>query len=132
MSLKITVMKDHLIVKIEKYKKRYTKSYKALIRAWKKKAEKFQKEYAEYVLKELHTTKDRPYPPQRPDDRTKSYDKYLLMLNNHSKPFIDLDERTYTMLWLDKWDWMSTHHGWLQDYSDDSEVFAAMGSYNMV
>lgn len=132
MELTITIMTSDLIENLEKNKKRYAKSYKALIQAWKKKAEKFQKEYAEYLLKELHTTKDRPYPPQKPDDRTEAYDKYLAMLKLHVKPYIDLNQRNYTALWLDKWDWMSTHRSWLQDYSDDTAVLAAMVSYDMV
>ena len=90
----------------------------------------------EYIVKEvnfnkLRPKKDRPYPPQKPNDRTEAYNGYLLMLRLHVKPYIDLEERTYKALWLDKWDWMSTHHSWLNDYSDDSSVLAAMVSYDI-
>ena len=73
--LNIKVHKSVLLLRLKKHKTRFVKSYAALLQAYRKKAEKFQKDFALYVAK-VANKKDtkktrRPYPPEKPVDYTK-------------------------------------------------------------
>ena len=109
--LEITIGVDKLLDKLKTNKGRFVKSYDTLLQTYEKKVTQYQKEYATYTkkiimkAKKLSTDEGQPAPPQKPEDRTKDYDFYIGMLENHQEQTIILSESVYKRLWNDLWDW---------------------------
>jgi len=132
--LNITVLKNELLVNLEKNKQRFVKSYNRLLKAYEKKAIKYQEEYQKFVQKvkdkKLSKNEFQPQPPPRPEDRTKNYDLYIKMIGLHNAHTIELSERMFQRLWEDQWDWMRTHINNLSFFAADSgEVEEALSWY---
>jgi len=109
--LEITIDVTKLLEKLKANRMRFVKSYDALLQAYEKKVTQYQKEYAIYTKKIILKTKKlaadegQPVPPQKPEDRTKDYDFYINMLENHQGQTVTLSESVYKRLWNDFWDW---------------------------
>jgi hypothetical protein len=124
--LKITVQTALLLAKIEKHQKRYEKSYEALMKVYKKKAEEYQRKYADFLEKTLAGKKlKQPVSPMLPADRRKTYRFYKAMIRDHTLQYIKLPTQVYRNLWLDKWDWMPQHIRALGVWADDDAGVAA-------
>lgn len=129
--IKIKVRTSVLLEKIAKYKTRFVKSYEALLRAYAKKALKYQNNYAGFLEKvKQKSTAKQPAPPIRPIDRREKYDFYTKMIGEHYGEFVELSESLYRRLWQDKWDWISSHIYALEAYADsDADVAMALNLY---
>jgi hypothetical protein len=109
--LEITIGVTKLLDKLKANRDRFVKSYDALLQAYEKKVTQYQKEYATYTKKiitkskKLSTDTGQPLAPAKPEDRTKDYDFYINMLENHQGQTITLSESVYKRLWNDLWDW---------------------------
>lgn len=109
--LGITIGVTKLLDRLKANKDRFVISYDAILKAYEKKVTQYQKDYATYTkkiitkAKKLSTDGGQPFPPQKPEDRTKDYDFYINMLDNHQGQTITLSESVYKRLWNDLWDW---------------------------
>jgi hypothetical protein len=109
--LEINIYVPKLLDKVKANRERFVKSYDALLKAYEKKVTQYQKEYATYTQKIISKTKKvcietgQPLAPAKPEDRTKDYDFYISMLENHHGETITLSESVYKRLWNDLWDW---------------------------
>lgn len=109
--LEITIGVTKLQDKVKANRTRFIKSYDALLKAYEKKVAEYQEKYATYTKKiiakskKLSTEEGQPIPPTKPEDRTKDYDFYINMLENHQEQTITLSESVYKRLWNDFWDW---------------------------
>jgi len=140
-----------LLEKLRKNKERYVKSYKVLLDIFEKESKKYQRAYVEFVGKKLKGTltdeDEQPYAPRIPEDRTEVYDLYIAMLESHSGPIslkkqgihsptdlidpvtIEIDDGMFAKLYMDRWNWMSSHIHELTIWADsyeDADAMAAM------
>jgi len=140
--LKIVVKKQVLMDRLNVNKKRFEKSFKALLTAYEKKVKEYQKQYGEHVkkvaarkMKASESYRDQPSPPPEPVDRTKDYDFYLDMLLRHQGETIEVSEMLYRRLWSDKWDWTSSHYHNMMFYasaggSGSTEIASMADAYS--
>jgi len=131
--LTITVFKDQLLLKLEMHRKRFVKSYDALLKAYERKAKKFQEKYGHFVEKVLtkEGLREQPIAPFRPRNRTEDYDLYIGMIKIHTEATVELTDETYRKLWMDKWQWMDGHIDNLQVYANaDASVETALALYS--
>jgi len=100
--LTVTINKDALLEQLQTHKERFVKSYEALVKVYKKKADKYQTKYNEYIEKKANnklTKKDtQPQPPPEPIDRTETYKFYIQMIEQHATHHIELTERCFREL----------------------------------
>lgn len=115
--LNVIVQKKELIAKLKANRERFQKSYKALLKVFNKKAIEYQKKYDEWRRNSGVQGKE-PAAPPNPEDRTKDYDFYIKMLNEHAGETIELTETLFRRLWLDKWDWTYSHYNALMFYAN--------------
>ncbi len=134
MNLVVKVDPQFLIKKLEYFKSRYTKTRETLLKAYKKKVEKYKKEFNEFTSQVLEGKKirEKPVPPAVPEDRTEEYDLYIEMLKHHTG-FVEIDENTFRKIVFDKWNFIKEHIFALQAYSvDDLAANNALQMYTGV
>jgi len=139
--LEIEVSANAVLTKVKEHKERFAKSYKLLLKAFEKKAKVYEAKYHEFTVK-VNVKGKEPVPPPKPEDRTKDYDLYIDMLEQHINDSEDkvgacvtLSETLWKRLWLDKWDWTYRHHESLMFYAraggaGASEIEEIASAYN--
>lgn len=120
--LAIVVNRDALLQRLRKNRERFHASLEAVLKAYKKKSEDYQKKYGEYVQKVADrkvkdSYREQPNPPPEPQDRIKDYDFYIDMLTNHSNPTVEVTEELFRRLWNDKWEWTPSHYRTMMYYA---------------
>ena len=109
--LEITIGVTKLLDQVKANRERFVKSYDTLLQAYEKKVVQYQKQYRDYTqkiitkAKKISTDEGQPLVPIKPVDRTKDYDFYIKMLENHQGQTVTLSESVYKRLWNDFWDW---------------------------
>ena len=131
--LAIVINKVKLLGQLKMNKDRFVKSYEALLKAYEKKVHEYQTKYGDYtkkvVAKQLGKKDGQePMAPPRPEDRTKDYDFYILMLTQHENVTIELSECLFKRLWKDQWDWTHSHYALMNLYAGGSADIAEMAS----
>ena len=131
--LAIVIKTVDLRDKLKENKKRFVKSYEALLIAYGKKVVEYQTKYGNYakkvVTKQLGKKDGQePMPPPKPEDRTKDYDLYIEMLTQHNNETIELSETLFKQLWKDRWDWTRSHFALMNLYAGGSADIAEMAS----
>ncbi len=125
MGFEITVGKLRLLEQLEKNKVRYVDTREVLVTVYKEKVEEYQREYAEYsqkVVDGLITEDDnQPFAPNIPEDRTETYDRYMTMIECHCDETLVIDDKMFNQLYHDKWDFIRTHIGALQNWASDTD-----------
>ena len=114
--LTINVRAKDVLKRLEKHRARYQKTLKLLFKSFEREAQKYQEEYQKFVA-EVQRLEKQPYPPNKPEDRTKDYDFYIAMLKEHILEVVTLSEEMFRTLWQDRWDWTSQHHDTMMFYA---------------
>ena len=111
--LTIDVEVKNVLKRLEKHRVQYQKTLKLLFKSFEREAQKYQEKYQKFVTE----SSVQPYPPNKPEDRTKDYDFYIAMLKEHLAPSVTLSEEMFRKLWQDRWDWTSRHHDTMMLYA---------------
>jgi hypothetical protein len=114
----IEVRAADVLEKVKQHRKRYQKSYAALLRAFDRRAIEYQKKYEEFRRTTTANEQGKePEAPPKPENRTKDYDFYIQMLTSHTATTIKISEALFKRLFYDKWDWTYQHHHALMFYA---------------
>ncbi|GAG95269.1 unnamed protein product [marine sediment metagenome] len=128
MELKTIIGKNVLLEKLRSNKLRYIETRKTLIEVYKKKDEEYQEAYRAYSKKVVDSTlaekEDKPYPPIIPEDRTKTYDMYIAMVDLHCDRTLEIDSGNFNKLYMDKWDFIKQHIAAMTVWADSAEELA--------
>jgi len=132
--LTIVVNRTLLHAALMENRARFVKSYEALLKAYEKKVIEYQKKYHAYTRKVIakqlkRQDEGQPMAPPKPEDRTKSYDFYLEMLEKHDNQTIELTESLFRQLWKDEWTWTRNHYDIMNFYASGSADVAEMLNY---
>lgn len=122
MSYRVSSIKRNIKINYERYKE----SRKTLMEAYKQASEKYQEEYKLYSQKIVDgtlTEDDRkPFEPNVPLDRSKTYENYISMLKTTTDPKIELNYGDYCKLVLDNWEFMREHISAITLYANSTST----------
>lgn len=132
MEFKTIIGKAVLLEALNKNKTRYVDTRKVLVEVYEEKVAEYQKEYAEYSQKvidgSLAEDDVQPYPPQIPEDRGETYDWYIAMLENHCGDTLEIEDKMFKQLYLDKWGFIVQHIHALTMWADTTSTDSASTS----
>lgn len=134
MDFEIIIGKEVLLERLRANKTRYQETRKTLVTIYVKKAEEYQRAFAEYSQKiadgELDEESERPYQPSIPPDRTDEYVTYIKMVESHCGTQLTINEKTFKQLYMDKWDFIKTHINALTLWADGFQADQALAAYD--
>ena len=126
MEFKTVIGKTVLLEALNKNKTRYVDTRKVLVKVYGEKVAEYQEEYAAYsqrVIDGLITEDDKqPYPPHIPEDRGETYDWYIAMLEVHCGDTLEVEDKMFRQLYLDKWTFIREHIQALAVWSDTTSA----------
>lgn len=125
MEFKTIIGKDVLLEQLKKNKTRYVETRKSLVKVYEEKIAEYQKVLAEHTRKVVDNTltadDTQPHAPFIPEDRAETYDWYITMVGCHCGDTLEIDDRMFKQLFLDKWGFITEHINALMTWASDSD-----------
>ena len=139
MEFSIEIGKKVLLEALNNNKTRYVDTREVLVKVYEEKSAEYQAKYTEYSQKVVDgtlTDDDRqPSPPYIPEDRGETYDWYIAMVTAHCDDTLEIEDKMFRRLFLDKWTFITEHISALSAWAsntisaDSTSTSAALLAY---
>ena len=136
MEFNVIIGKEVLLEALNKNKTRYVNTREVLVKVYEEKSAEYQVEYAKYSQKvvdgSLTEDDEQPHPPYIPEDRGETYDQYIAMVGCHCGDTLEIGDKMFKQLYLDKWTFITEHIQALTVWADnrtDSSTSGALLAY---